>query len=143
PVERLTYQARSITEPFGTMMIDEPRDRGGHEQGPSPLSYFLIGAGACQLNQFIRLGIAREVDIHFRQVQTKGEWHRKAGGGFQHITQEFYAEGAASVNEVEGLVEEAQRFCPVHITLSKAVKITLVVHLNGTEVVRSVTNPTE
>ena len=140
-VERLTYHARSVAEPEFTLKIDEPRQRGGQDQGPSPLIYFLTGVGACLLNQFVRLGIARELDLRFLQVQVKGELQGKIGGGFEHITQELYAEGSVSPEELQELAEKAEALCYIHNTLSKATKMTVVVHLNGTEALRRISGP--
>ena len=136
PAEPITYHAHSMGEAKFTLEID-----GGKHQGPSPLIYFLTGVGACLLNQFVRLGIARELDIHFRQVEVKAELQWQVGGGFEHITQELYAEGSVSVEELQELAEKAEALNYVHNTLSKATKLTMVVHLNGKEAVRRVSGP--
>ncbi len=141
PVDTLTYHARPTAESEFTLVVDEPVDRGGGNKGPSPLVYFLTGIGACLLSQFVRVGIARGVDLSYKEMRLKGERDRRVGGGFQHITQEIYAEGPASEDEVRALSEEAEAFCYVHVTLRRAVKMTLVVHLNGNEVVRRVSEP--
>ena len=139
--EGLTYHARSPSEPQFTLTIDEPEERGGQGQGPSPLTYFLTGAGACMLNQFIRLSIARNIDLRFKGMGVRGERERGIGGAFQLITQEVHAEGSASQQEVEELTEQVEAFCYVHATLRKAVKMTTVVHVNGVETVRRTSEP--
>ncbi len=141
PVEHFSYEAHSPAEPQFKMMIDEPKARGGGEQGPSPTIYFLTGSASCLLNQFLRLSIAEGLDIRFTQMQAKGEFQRKVGGGFVSITQEIYAEGSASQEELEKLTEKAESFCYVHMTLNKVVTMTTVLYLNGNEVVRQVTGP--
>lgn len=141
PVELFTYEAHSPAEPLLKMMIDEPKARGGAEQGPSPTTYFLTGSAACLLNQFLRVNIAEGLNLHFTQMQAKGEFQRKVGGGFVSITQEIYAEGSASQEALEKLTEKAESFCYVHMTLNKVLKMTTVLYLNGTEVVRQVTGP--
>jgi uncharacterized OsmC-like protein len=137
----LTYHAQTPSEPQFTMIIDEPEERGGGGQGPSPLVYFLTGAATCFLNQFIRLGIARGIDLEFKEMHVRGERERGIGGAFQHIIQEVHAEGSASQQEIEELTTQAEAFCYVHATLRKAVKMTTVVHVNGAEAVRRTSEP--
>lgn len=141
PVEHFTYEAHSPAEPHLKMMIDEPKARGGGEQGPSPTVYFLTGSASCLLNQFLRVSIAEGLDLRFTQMQAKGEFQRKVGGGFVSITQEIYAEGSASQEELEKLTEKAESFCYIHMTLNKVLTMTTVLYLNGKEVVRQVTGP--
>ena len=55
--------------------------------------------------------------------------------------QEVHAEGSLSKGDLERLTERAEGFCYIHNTLSKAIKMTTVVYLNGEEAVRRVSNP--
>ena len=137
----LTYRAHTPSEPQFVLTIDEPRERGGGGQGPSPLVYFLTGAATCLLNQFIRLAVARDIDVQFEAMSARGERDRGIGGAFRHITQEVYARGSASQQQVEELTAQAEAFCYVHATLSKSVAMTTVVHVNGREVVRRTSEP--
>lgn len=140
-VDHLTYHARSTSEPQFQLTIDEPPERGGEHQGPSPLIYFLTGVGACLLNQFVRLNIARGLDVNFKRVSVRGEFGRQVGGGFEHITQEVYAEGTASPAQLQKLCEEAEAFCYVYATLSRAVKMTTVLYVNRQEAARRTSTP--
>ncbi len=140
-VEHLTHRARPTTETQFELMIDEPQERGGHDQGPAPLAYFLTGSGACLLNQFIKVNIAQGLGLRFGQVKVKGEFQRKLGGGFQSITQEVYVEGEASEEVIQRLTEKAEAFCYVHNTLRNVVKMTTLVFLNGKEVLVSTSDP--
>ena len=140
-VEGLTYHAHTPSDPQLTLTIDEPEERGGRNQGPSPLAHFLTGAGACLLNQFIRVSIARDIDLRFKEMHVRGERERTVGGSFQQIIQEVHAEGSALQKEIEELTEQAEAFCYVHATLRKAVKMTTVVHVNGVEAVRRTSDP--
>lgn len=141
PVEHLTYRAHPAADPDFQLTIDEPRDRGGQHQGPSPLDYFLTGAGACLLNQFVRLAIARGLGLSFRHARVRGEFGREVGGRFQHITQEIDAEGSASDEEVGRLCADAEARCYVHQTLSSVVAMTTILNLNGREIARRTSRP--
>ena len=100
-----------------------------------------FGVGSCLLSQFVRAGIAQELDIRFRHVQVKAELEWKIGGSFESITQELYVEGSASLHELQELTEKASALNYVHNTLIKATILTIVVHLNGKEAVRRVSHP--
>ncbi len=140
-VDHLTYRARDTATPNFEIVVDEPHERGGRNQGPSPIAYFLTGAGACLLNQFIIVSIAEGLNLRFQQNQVKGEFRREVGGSFQSITQDVFVEGDASEAVMQKLTEKAEAFCFIHMTLNKAVKMTTVVHLNGKEVVRRISEP--
>ncbi len=139
--EGLTYHAQTPSEPQFTMTIDEPQERGGGGQGPSPLVYFLTGAASCFLNQFIRIGIAKDIDLEFTEMHVRGERDRGVGGAFQHSTQEVHAQGSASQAEVEALTTQARAFSYVHATVRKAVTMATVVHVDGVEAVRRTSEP--
>ena len=141
PVEHLTYRAHPTTDPQFQLTIDEPLDRGGQHQGPSPLDYFITGAGACLLNQFVRLALARGLDLRFQRARVKGEFRREIGGRFQHITEEIDVDGSATAEDLRKLSEDAEAFCYVHATLAKVVKMTTVLNLNGQEVIRRTSEP--
>ena len=106
-----------------------------------PSSTSSPGAATCLLNQFIRLAVARDIDVQFEEMSARGERDRGIGGAFRHITQEVYARGSASQQQVEELTAQAEAFCYVHATLSKSVAMTTVVHVNGREVVRRTSEP--
>ena len=89
-----TFRAHSPSEPEFTLTVDEPEERGGRNQGPPPLAYFLTGVGTCLLMQVARLIIARDLDLRVLGMHMRGERERQVGGGFLHIIQEIDAEGS-------------------------------------------------
>lgn len=139
--EGLSYRARALAEPNAVMTVDEPSERGGTGQGNTPLAHFLAGAGSCLLNQFVRVAIADDYDLRFVRARVRGEFHRNLGGGFEHVTSEIYGEGRLSDDQAESLTQRAEALCCVHNTLSKAIRMTTVFHLNGREAVRKVSGP--
>ena len=139
--EGLRYRATRPGEARFATIVDEPTERGGTGQGEGPLFHFLTGAGSCLLNQYIRLAVAEGLDLTFTSMNVRGDARRDVGGGFEHIQQELFAEGTVSAEAMVRLAERAEGFCYVHNTLKSAVKITTVVHLNGQEVVRRVSDP--
>ncbi len=139
--EGLRYRATRSGEARFATIVDEPTERGGSGMGDGPLTHFLIGAGSCLLNQYIRVAVAEGLDLTFTSMNVRGDARRDVGGGFEHIQQELFAEGTVSADAMERLAERAEGFCYVHNTLKNAVKLTTVVNLNGQEVVRRVSEP--
>ncbi len=137
----LHYRAREINGQDSVMEIDEPAERGGGGTGNSPLGHFLTGAGACLLNQFVRIAIAEGYDLTFRRAYIRGEFSRDVGGAFERIASEVYADGTLGADQAQQLTERAESLCYVHQTLRRAVSMTTVLFLNGEEAVRRTSAP--
>lgn len=140
-VEGLTYEARNLGEPEALMHVGEPIERGGTGNGASPLSHFLVGAGACLLNQFIRVAVAEGHPLSFTRARVRGEFRRDAGGGFERILCEVHADGRLEGPAARALVERAERLCYVHATLRRAIEMTTVLVVDGQERARAVSAP--
>lgn len=115
-------------------VMDEPKARGGLDEGAGPLAYFLAGAGGCLLMQYASLVIAQDLPIETLSMIVRGHILRKAPCHFLDIVYDVFIEGGISVERVERLVEEASHHCFVDNTLPKAIPIKTVVHLNGKEI---------
>lgn len=137
----LQYEARNLAEPDAPMSIGEPVERGGTGRGASPLAHFLAGAGACLLNQFVRVAVTEGYPVSFTRTNVRGEFRRDAGAGIQRILCEVYGEGDLSDEIVEELAGRAERLCYVHCTLSRAVEMTTVLVIGGRERLRRVAGP--
>ena len=140
-VEGLTYEARNAAEPDSRMRIGEPADRGGDGTGASPLSHFLTGAGACLLNQFVRVAIATGLPLRFLGASVRGEFRREVAGAFQRISCQIRAEGDIDAEGAAALMARAERLCYVHQTLAASVEMTTVLVVDGREVARHVDGP--
>jgi uncharacterized OsmC-like protein len=141
-IEGLEYRARNPAEP-AEMRVGEPADRGGTGQGSSPLSHMLTGTASCLLNQFIRAAVADDLPVRFTGASVRGEFSRAAGGGFERISVEVRGEGALPEARARALLEQAERLCYIHVTLSQAIRMTTTLVLDGRECARSVTGPEE
>lgn len=137
----LSYEARNPHEPDGIMRVGEPIERGGDATGASPLSHFLTGAGACLLNQFVRVAIAEGLPLSFLGASVRGEFRREAGGRMQRIVCEVRATGSIDEAGAEALMARAERLCYVHQTLVAAVEMTTVLVVDGRAVARHVDGP--
>jgi uncharacterized OsmC-like protein len=141
PVDGLAFLATLPREADLSITMDEPLERGGTGTGLGPLNHFLAGAAGCLLAQLVKVAIAESLDVRFTGMNIRGDFRRDVGGGFEQIMQEVHTEGSLSKDDLELLTERAEGFCYVHNTLSKVIKITTVVYLNGAETLRRVSEP--
>lgn len=128
-LEHLRFEARKRDFTF---LVDEPEERGGTDQGPNPLAYFIAGAASCLLNQYATLAIARDVQLTALELSARGHFDRRLRGAFEEIIYDVRLSSDASDQAVLDLAREAERMCYAHNTLKKAgVKMTTNLSLNG------------
>jgi uncharacterized OsmC-like protein len=128
-VRHLKFEARKWNFKF---VIDEPADRGGTDDGPNPLAYFIAGAASCLANQYAVLAIARDIRLDDIQLTARGHFDRRIGGAFEDVVYDLKLESPASAESILALSKEAERMCYAHNTLKKAgVKMVTNLYLNG------------
>src|SRR3989441_2280272 len=81
-VKHLKFEARKGRFRFE---IDEPKERGGTDEAPNPLAYFIAGAASCLMNQYAVLAIARDVPIDDLTITARGHFDRVLGGSFKEM----------------------------------------------------------
>ncbi len=114
--------------------IDEPPERGGTNQGPNPLAYFLSGAGSCFLMHCARLAITRDLAVDELNATVLGRFDREIGGGFTEFAFDVRFEGRESKENLVKLIDTAEELCYVYNTLSKAATVSINLYLNGERV---------
>ncbi len=123
-VKHLKFEARKRHFRF---TIDEPPERGGTDEGPNPLAYFI--------NQYAVLAIARDVPIDDLTIAARGHFDRVLGGSFKEIMYDLRISSEASRETILDLSREAERMCYAHNTLSKAgVKMVTNLFLNEKQI---------
>ncbi len=128
-VGHLKFEARKRDFRF---YVDEPTERGGTDEAPNPLAYFIAGAASCLLNQFATLAIARDLPLESIQLAARGHFDRRLGGAFEEIVYDLRLESRASPESVIALSKEAERMCYAHNTLKRAgVRMVTNLYLNG------------
>jgi uncharacterized OsmC-like protein len=128
-VNHLTLEARKRDFTFA---VDEPAERGGLDKGPNPLAYFLAGAGACLVNQFLTDAIYRGVKLDDVELTARGHFDRRMGGAFTEIIYDIKLASTSPKDKITSLAKEAEEMCYAHNTLKKAgVKMVTNVFLNG------------
>jgi len=109
---------------------DEPKERGGSNAGPSPLSYFIGGALACLINQYVRLAVIEGVEIEDLEATVRGHFERKVVRAFTHIFYDIRIKSTEDADRIKMLSKKAEASCYAHNTLKKAVEMTTNIYLN-------------
>lgn len=136
-LKRLEHLKFEATKRHFTFIIDEPRDRGGTDEGPNPLAYFIAGAASCLMNQYAVLAISRGIRFDDFQMIARGHFNRELGGAFNEIIYDLKISSGAPEKAIREISVEAERMCYAHNTLRKAgVKMVTNLRLNGKELPR-------
>ena len=68
-----------------TFAVDEPPERGGTDEGPNPLAYFIAGAASCLINQYLTDAIYRGVQLDEVAMTARAHFDRRMGGAFTEV----------------------------------------------------------
>jgi putative redox protein len=128
-LEHLKFEVRKGGFKF---LVDEPEERGGTDQGPNPLAYFIAGAASCLLTQYATLAIAKDIDLTGLELSARGHFDRRMSGAFEEVIYDVRLNSGASAQAILDLAREAERMCYAHNTLKRAgVKMATNLSLNG------------
>ncbi|WP_456326251.1 OsmC family protein [Palaeococcus sp. (in: euryarchaeotes)] len=103
------------------MIVDEPAEIGGTDEGPNPVEYMLVALAGC-LNVTIK-GIASEKGINIRSLEFALEGRlnpekfqgisKKERAGYKEIKATVYIESDTTKEKLEELLKEVEERCPV------------------------------
>ena len=103
------------------MIVDEPAEIGGTDEGPNPVEYILVALAGC-LNVTIK-GIASEKGINIRSLEFVLEGRlnpekfqgisKKERAGYKEIKATVYIESDTTKEKLEELLKEVEERCPV------------------------------
>jgi len=131
-LRRVEHLKVEVKKRHFTFYVDEPAERGGSDQGPNPLAYFIAGAASCLINQLLTDSIYRGVSLEDVEMTARGHFDRRMGGAFTEIIYDLKLTSPSSQVEILSLATEAEEMCYAHQTLKKAgVKMTTNISLNG------------
>ncbi|MDH2901358.1 MAG: OsmC family protein [archaeon] len=142
-VDHLNFQGIAKEGGNFTVEIDEPPERDGHGKGPTPLNYFLIGAGSCLLMQWAKLAVIEDLDINNLEAIVRGHTDRRIDGYFTDFVFDITMTGNESEERIKQVAKESERLCFVHNTLKRAVPVITNVMLNDKVVYTSKLGPKE
>jgi len=103
------------------IIVDEPLEIGGSNEGPNPLEYLLIALAGCLNVTFRWIAAARGVNIHSLEFMLEGKLNpKKFNGipteeraGYKEITATLRVKSDAPKEVLEDILREAKKRCPV------------------------------
>ncbi|MEA2641359.1 MAG: hypothetical protein QOF51_2753 [Chloroflexota bacterium] len=113
--------------------IDEPEERGGTNEGPSPLGFFVAGTASCLLMQYVNVLQERPLPVESMKILARAHNDREARI-FTDMVFQVSLTGPISAAEAEALARDASQRCFVENTLDKVIPLTTEVELNGTRI---------
>lgn len=127
-IEQMHFEAKC----FGfTIPIDEPPERGGRNEAPDPLVYFVTGAASCFLNNLERAILIKNVNIDDAEITARAHWDRAKTREFTDMIYDIRLTGQESKEKAIEALHDAENRCFTHRTLSKAIPMTSNLYLNG------------
>ncbi|MGH2510623.1 MAG: OsmC-related (seleno)protein [Ktedonobacteraceae bacterium] len=140
-VKHLEQMHHEATLEGFTLSVDEPKQRGGTNTGPSPLTYFLMGAASCFLTQMARATIIRDFKIDTMEITARAHVDRAKVRKFVDVIYDIRLTGMETKEGAIQLLHEAEEMCFVHQTLKDAIPITSNLSLNGTQIATHTLGP--
>lgn len=124
----------SATARNHSLLLDEPRESGGTDQGPTPLEALLAALAGC-LIMTLRLHAQRsnvEIDSVYAvaeaDVDPRG-FIGRAKPGLQNVKLHITIKSKADTRTLEELVKKAEEYCPVADTLRTQTPIELITEI--------------
>ncbi len=139
--EHLTFQGNAKEGGNFTVDIDEPPERGGYGKGPTPLNYFLIGAGSCLLMQWAKIAVIENLDIDNLEATVRGHTDRRIDGYFTDFVFDIRMDGKETGEKIKQVAKESERLCFVHNTLKRAVPCITNIVMNGKLIYSTTSGP--
>lgn len=112
------------------IIIDEPKNLGGTDQGMNPVELLLSALGACQ--SIVARTYAKKFDIDLQNFWVEVEGDLDSDGflgksdvrpGFQTIRYTFHIQTTASEDKIEAYKEYIEAHCPVGDTIANTVNL--------------------
>lgn len=113
---------------------DEPKERGGQNKGPSPLSYFLSSMGFCQFVHYAEHSVVDGLKVESLSMKIEGKISRQRPRRFTEVTYEVRIESPESEETIKRLALRAAEDCYVTNTLKRGCLVTGKIIHNGKKV---------
>ena len=113
------------------MVVDEPENLGGTNEGPNPVEYILAGYAGC-INVMGHI-IAKEhgIELNGLEVHVEGDLDpdklfgkpTEARAGYQEIRLKIKPDTSASQEQLQKWIDEVEARCPVNDNLANPTPI--------------------
>src|SRR4051812_35301192 len=120
------------------LVVDEPADLGGRDQGPNPVELVLSALGTCQAIVYAVYSAALGIRLDSIEVTAEGDVDVRGllglapvRPGFTGVRLRVSLETDAASERVGELVRAVNAHCPVHDVIRNPVPLSESVQLNG------------
>jgi uncharacterized OsmC-like protein len=113
---------------------DEPKERGGQDKGPSPLSYFLSSMGFCQFVHYAEHSVVENLNINSIEMKIDGKISLQRPRRFTDVTYEVEISSTESDEFIKKLARASADDCYVTNTLKLGCKVTGTIIHNGKKI---------
>lgn len=114
--------ATTLTQRGHQLVADEPTDHGGHDAGPDPFDYVMMGLAACTTISL--RAVADRHDIPLERAEVHIHYGRRSGDddGPRHVMKKVVQlHGSFTDDQLKRLERAAA--CPVHRMLTTGVDV--------------------
>ncbi len=126
--------------PF-SFTADEALHRGGHEDGPSPMRYFLSGIAFCQQGWYAKGAALVGCELQSLELDVRTYMDMRGEHGFEGVPPnpqwllfDIRVASDASADDILAMVDWGDARCPLGVLARKAVPVYERVALNGTTI---------
>lgn len=114
------------------MILDEPIEAGGTNEGMNPVEALLCALGSCQC--IVTKMVASKMGIELEDLKIELEGDLDPAGfqgdtsvrpGFQNVRSKFIIKSNASEKKVERLIKVVEQFCPVGDIISNGTNVSV------------------
>ena len=126
------------------LLVDEPPAFGGNDLSASPVELILAALGSCQQIMYAALASVRDIPLEECDITLKANLDvrgllginadKKVFPGFSNISYETNIKSPAPKEQIEQLVEDVEKQCPVMDMLSRTVDVDGSTFINEKEV---------
>lgn len=123
--------------PF-TFLSDEARHRGGHEEGPSPMRFFLSGIAFCQQGWYAKGAAIGDCEIESLELDVRAFMDLRGEHGFEGVPPnpqwlmfEIRVSSPAAPEAIMEMVDWGDARCPLGVLVRRAVPVYERITLNG------------
>lgn len=126
--------------PF-TFTSDEAHHRGGHEDGPSPMRYFLSGIAFCQQGWYAKGAALVDIELDSLELDVRTYMDMRGEHGFEGVPPnpqwllfDIRVTGEVPPERVLEMIDWGDARCPLGVLVRRAVPVYERINLNGTTI---------
>lgn len=117
------------------LYIDQPKEMGGEDRGPTPLEYILFSLAGCIASIGRIMANQKQIDLKSMEVKVEGELDvetllgksKKNRAGFKAIKADVKIDAPMSLKEKRQFLHEIDMRCPVSDNLINQTSVTMAV----------------